>query len=173
VTDLVGTTSSWDARFGEQAPLMGWDEMRRLSARGVHFASHTATHLQLPTLSPTEMLTQETRAREALRRELGVDAYALAYPFGLSDPLTRTTMRRAGYEMAFTTTAMMATVWDDPMAIHRVEIYGSDTLDDITRKLGGPSPVNPIRKGIRGSRALRSQVELGLRSRVSGSTTEP
>src|SRR5438477_279294 len=44
VTDAAERTSRWDAAYGQAAPLMGWDEIRELSRRGVEFGSHTQTH---------------------------------------------------------------------------------------------------------------------------------
>ncbi|HWL42412.1 MAG TPA: polysaccharide deacetylase family protein [Ilumatobacter sp.] len=136
VADLAGTESSWDAHHGPPAALMDWNEIRHLHRNGVHFGTHSATHRQLTTLSPQEVVDQERRARARFASELGVDAVDLAYPFGDYDALVRAAARRVGYRSAVTTDPGLATVWDDPLAIPRVEVTGDTDLDEFVNLLG-------------------------------------
>jgi peptidoglycan/xylan/chitin deacetylase (PgdA/CDA1 family) len=156
VADLVGTAASWDSRFGDPASLMTWDELRMLQYNGIEIGSHTARHLALTGQSPTAVLADETRARKLLRRELGRDVTAVAYPFGMHDDLSDVTMRKVGYRTGFTTVSLSSTVWDNPMAIPRIDVNGDDSIEVFAQKLGAPSPVNPLRRAVRKARSLRT-----------------
>ena len=49
VTDKIGESNSWDSVYGEELPLLGWDDIRNLQDEGVDFGSHTASHPYLTT----------------------------------------------------------------------------------------------------------------------------
>ncbi len=154
VTDLVGTTSSWDARYGEPAELMGWDELRHLRRNGIEIGSHTASHRSLTSMRSHEILAQERRCRDTLSEELGSDITAMAYPYGMYDQRVTSLLRQAGYDMAVTTQGWLATVWHDPMLLPRVDVAGHDGIDVFAAKLGRRGGLNPIRRGVREVRGL-------------------
>lgn len=155
VADGVGTAATWDARYGEPAPLMDWHTLRYLQANGIEIASHTATHLDMTLLDARELIDQERRCRAVFREQLGVDPVALAYPFGQHDEVVETAARAAGYEMAVTTRGGLTTVWHDPMLLPRVDIDDNDLAESFERKLGRRGVLNPVRRTVRRVRALR------------------
>jgi peptidoglycan/xylan/chitin deacetylase (PgdA/CDA1 family) len=137
VTDEVGGENRWDAAFGETAPLLGWTEIRRLQAEGAEFGSHTATHPQLCSLSAEEVVREAARSRAVLRRQLGTDVTALAYPYGDQDPIVQHLVGACGYTYGLTTNWGPSDLADDPLALPRLEVEGLDSLDRFVEKIDG------------------------------------
>jgi peptidoglycan/xylan/chitin deacetylase (PgdA/CDA1 family)/GT2 family glycosyltransferase len=149
VSELVGKSSVWDRNLGDPMPLLDWPTIRRLQASGIEFGSHTGSHRALTTMAPRDALANEREARQTFEREIGRSITSLAYPFGDVDEVTRQAMRAAGYRIGLETSSGYATVWDDPMAIPRIEVTGSDDLASFIGKLGSNSPRNALRTGLR------------------------
>lgn len=146
VTDEVGGSAGWDERFGDPASLMSWDEIEFLQRSGIAFGSHTRVHDALTDLPAVQAVDNERRARSELRRRLGHEVTALAYPYGAHDASVRRSMRSVGYTLGLTSEPGFSTVWDDPMRIPRLEMAGGQDLDEFRARLAGPSPHNPIRR---------------------------
>lgn len=83
--------------------VLGWDELRRLAREGLAVAPHTRTHALLDRLDPAAVEDEILGAARALERELGAAAPALAYPCGSHSDAVVAYVRRAGFELAFTT----------------------------------------------------------------------
>lgn len=149
VPTLTGTTSTWDAHFGDTQPLMSWPTIRRLQERGIEFGSHSSAHHALTGVAPRDALVQESSARESLKRELGRSVHAIAYPFGDVDETMCQVMRQAGHRIGMTTDVGHATVWDDPMRLPRITVAGEDDLAAFEQKLGRTNPRNVVRQGVR------------------------
>lgn len=85
--------------------IMTWDQVRELSAAGMTIASHTHEHRVLESMAPAELAADLRGARDELRRELGIDSRAIAYPVGRSIaryPAVRAAVAEAGYDLGFT-----------------------------------------------------------------------
>lgn len=136
VTDRVGGTSDWDARYGEPAELLDWNELRRLVRAGVEIGSHTATHPRLSSLSPADVAREAARSRAAIIRELGVEPVAIAYPYGDVDGAVRRIAGGAGYAYGVTTEGRRAELHDDPLALPRIEVTDTFSAADLIGALG-------------------------------------
>ncbi|HEY0835570.1 MAG TPA: trifunctional glycosyltransferase/class I SAM-dependent methyltransferase/polysaccharide deacetylase [Azospirillum sp.] len=148
VTDAVGTTAAWDAPYGEPAPLLSWDDIRRLCGEGFAFAAHGASHRALTGLSARALLEDGARARRRLAAELQTPVTALAYPYGDEDGAVRVAMRQCGFDCGFSVRHGTATIWSDPMRLPRIEVSGHDDLDAFAAKLG----IAPAERGAPGPR---------------------
>ena len=161
VAELVGKSSDWDSDLGEPMALLDWPTIRRLRDGGIEFGSHTGRHRALTTVTPRDALANERAVRLTFAREIGRSVTSLAYPFGDVDEVTRQTMRAAGYRIGVETSSGHATVWDDPMAIPRIEVTGSDDLASFIAKLGPRSPRNGLRMGLGHLRSTARRVRGG------------
>jgi len=86
----------------QPSPMLGWDELRRLSGDGLTVASHTQTHPAIPTLTQEE-IEREVRGSQAdLRRELGEAVPMFSYPLGMADPRADDVLSATGVLAAFT-----------------------------------------------------------------------
>lgn len=131
VTGLMGQASHWmRSGLGLELPLMSWDTARALTAKGFQCGAHTVTHPRLPSLKPIQCRAELVDARKRLEDELGRPAVHLAYPFGSYDSRVRTVAAEAGYLTACSTRAGLSRSDDDPLALHRMTIYGHDSLFD-------------------------------------------
>lgn len=90
-------------RSARRAPVLGWDDLRRLAAEGLRLAPHSVSHAMLDRLGPDDLHDEIVGSRARLRAETGVDVAAFAYPSGQYDERVVTAVRDAGIQVAFTT----------------------------------------------------------------------
>jgi peptidoglycan/xylan/chitin deacetylase (PgdA/CDA1 family) len=158
VVDNVGTVSDWDGDVSEPLPLLDWPTIRKLQEAGIEFASHTGDHRSLTTLAPGEALVRERAARRRLEAELGRPVTSIAYPSGAVDEVARQAMRAAGHRIGLETAEGYASVWDDPMAVPRIEVTNSDDVASFVAKLGRSSRRNPLRRRLRQVKSAAGRV---------------
>jgi peptidoglycan/xylan/chitin deacetylase (PgdA/CDA1 family) len=133
---LVGGTNAWDEAYGEEVPLLGWDEIRTLRDEGAAFGAHSVSHAPLTALTPVEVEREAAGSRAALTRELGCAPEAFAYPYGDVDPAVRHIVGACGFTYGLTTVGRRARLDDDLLALPRIEVTGGDTFSEFVRKLG-------------------------------------
>jgi peptidoglycan/xylan/chitin deacetylase (PgdA/CDA1 family) len=121
VTDHVGGTNTWDARYTwHRLPHLPWGEVERWQARGFEFGSHTATHGRLTWLDDRRAAEELNRSRDTLVRRLGPPAgRAVAYPFGAWNDRIVRLAGAAGYELGFGG----VTGYGPPLTLPRVPVY--------------------------------------------------
>ncbi|HVC55301.1 MAG TPA: polysaccharide deacetylase family protein [Stellaceae bacterium] len=149
-TERVGGVADWDKTEGPPLELMDWDDLRSLEARGFLVASHTTAHRDLTKLADDEIERDSVEARATLRRELGHDVAAIAFPWGRHNARVRAALARGGYRLAVDVTPCLSTLSDDVGCLPRIEIFAEDGLDDFARKLprtlasvASPRPAKP------------------------------
>jgi peptidoglycan/xylan/chitin deacetylase (PgdA/CDA1 family) len=149
VTGLMGDTSRWMAGDGVELPLMSWDRARALVNAGFQCGVHTVTHPRLTSLEPATCRAELGEARRRLEDELGRPAVHLAYPFGDYDPAVQASAAEAGYVTACSTRAGLSEADDDLLALHRVTVYGHDSLLDFACRLRtGSAAVERLRRAL-------------------------
>jgi peptidoglycan/xylan/chitin deacetylase (PgdA/CDA1 family) len=142
VAGRMGETSRWMLpELGMELSLMTWDTARTLAAQGFQFGAHTVTHPRLAGLDPARCRTELTESRRQLEHELGRPTVHMAYPFGSYDRAAQVSAAEAGYVTACSTRAGLSTADDDLLALHRVSIYGHDSLFDFVSRLRTGSAV--------------------------------
>ncbi|HWL42413.1 MAG TPA: trifunctional glycosyltransferase/class I SAM-dependent methyltransferase/polysaccharide deacetylase [Ilumatobacter sp.] len=147
VAEAPGTGSSIDSERVGPGDLMGWGELRHLHRNGVHIGSLSAAGRALTALTPDELVDQEHRGRAAFERELGLAVVDLAYPLGAAGDIVRHAVWHAGYHTAVTTQPGWATIWDDPLAIPRLDITGDTDLDSFVAGLGTSDERHRVGRG--------------------------
>lgn len=118
-----------------QSEVLGWDELRVLSAEGVQMASHSRTHPLLTRISSSDLIDEVRGAREDLGRHLHQGAYptVFAYPGGRHDERTTTALSELGVEVAFTTQRGTNRVGHtDPLRTRRINV-GARSHSDLIR----------------------------------------
>jgi peptidoglycan/xylan/chitin deacetylase (PgdA/CDA1 family) len=136
VADRVGRTNSWDSVYGEEIPLLGWEDIRLLQDEGVEFGSHSVSHPFLTALSAEGIVREGARSRAILGRELGKMVKAFAYPYGDVDRVVQHCIGACGYIFGLTTRGYLSQFYDPLLALPRIEVCGSDRIKDFIRKLG-------------------------------------
>jgi peptidoglycan/xylan/chitin deacetylase (PgdA/CDA1 family) len=112
-------------------------QIRSLINAGWEIDSHTLTHPDLTTLDDTTLRHELVQSRRELRERFGVKADFLAYPAGRYDARVEAATRAAGYKAATTVDPGIARGRDDPFALKRVRVNGSDTAVTLLAKLRG------------------------------------
>lgn len=138
VVQKVGLVNDWD-RDGELAgrPLMGWDQVKELSKKGVRFGSHGATHVDLRKLGNQDLEREIRGSRQTLEDKLGTSVADFCYPYGLFDEQTIAQVKRAGYSRAFTSCDSIWQGFGNPLRTRRIEIKGTDPEWLVSAKLSG------------------------------------
>ncbi len=142
VAGLAGATSRWlGAELGFELPLMSWETIRGLAAEGFGCGAHTMSHPRLAGLEPGRCRVELVEARRRLEAELGAPVVHLAYPYGAYDRNVQSAARAAGYGTACATRPGLSPADDDLLALHRVSVYGHESLLDFASRLGTGMPL--------------------------------
>jgi peptidoglycan/xylan/chitin deacetylase (PgdA/CDA1 family) len=121
ITDYAGRLNRWDVAYGgRRFAHLAWRDMRRWQARGITFASHTATHPRLTWMSERDVAREMTSSRIAITQALDVSPVAISYPFGAQGARERTLAGIAGYRCGV---GLAGVGGADVMAIERLPVY--------------------------------------------------
>ena len=136
VAGLMGDTIRWLLpELGIELPLIGWDTARMLVRDGFQCGAHTLSHPRLAGLDGAQRRAELVDARNRLENELGRAVIHLAYPYGSFDHDVRNAAAEAGYVTACSTLPGLSRADDDLLALHRVTVYGHDSLIDFASRL--------------------------------------
>ena len=86
-------------RNGDRTPLLSWDEISEIKARGFSIGSHTVTHPNLLSLQAESLMRELIDSRAAIA-ELGETFIPFAYPGGTFRQRERDAVEHAGYDCA-------------------------------------------------------------------------
>lgn len=105
-----------------QPGYMTWDNLFDLEHSGMEIGSHTANHIPLTTLTPTEQ-RDELRLSKLLLEWRGMGTiYSFSYPNGAYDDSIVTMLAEENYLTAVTGEAGLNTFETNPYRLHRVNI---------------------------------------------------
>src|SRR5581483_9871331 len=84
VAGFCGRTNRWPGQNPDvpELPLMDWDEIREISARGFEIGAHTTHHPDLKKLSREEALSEMQDCKSQIENRLGIAVTQFAYPYG-------------------------------------------------------------------------------------------
>ena len=134
-TDHVGGRAEWDAPHGAPAPLVTWDEVKALSAEGVQFGAHGASHRRLTRLDADSRSSELSRCRQKIAEATGRSITSFCYPYGDHNADARQAVASAGFEHAVITALNDGS---DQFALPRIEVEGSGSLEDFYAALPAP-----------------------------------
>ncbi|MBD2069390.1 glycosyltransferase [Leptolyngbya sp. FACHB-671] len=135
VANLVGKTNLWDQAYGEEIPLLEWQQIRQLESEGVEFGSHSANHHPLTTIPYEAVIREGICSRMILERELGHLVKTFAYPHGAEDRVIQHLIGACGYSFGLSCRSGLCGLQEPLLALPRIEITGSDKLRDFVAKL--------------------------------------
>jgi peptidoglycan/xylan/chitin deacetylase (PgdA/CDA1 family) len=119
--------------FPRQRVFLDWDQIREMSAGGIAFGSHGATHRLLPGLSAADMCAEIAGSMQRLHQELESPLPVFCYPNGDHDDAVVGHVQASGYRAAVSTVAG-AEVWDQPdrFRLRRIGVH-NDVSADVPR----------------------------------------
>ncbi|WP_181871435.1 polysaccharide deacetylase family protein [Sphaerisporangium album] len=142
-TATVFLTSGWVDDAGPDAAgkpldrMLSWSQAREAASCGVEIAGHSHSHPQLDQL-PDAVLRQELRRNKGLLEDkVGRLVATMAYPYGYSSARVRREVRKAGYWAACAVANTLAGDSDDVMALPRLTVGRSTTMDRFRRAVEG------------------------------------
>ena len=136
VADSVGRTNEWDQYYGQERPLLGWEEIRKLQKEGIAFGSHSLSHRPLTDLPIQEVVREAARSKTLLERGLEARIRTFAYPYGASDEVIHRLVGACGYTFGLTCRSGPSQFRDSHLALPRIEIKGYDGLQEFAAKVG-------------------------------------
>ena len=121
ITEYAGRLNRWDVAYGgRRFAHLAWRDMRRWQARGITFASHTATHPRLTWMSERDVARELTSSRVAITHALDVSPAAISYPFGAQGARERALAETTGYRCGV---GLAGVDGLDIMALERLPVY--------------------------------------------------
>lgn len=122
-------------QIGQGSAYLTWDMLAEMVRSGlVDVQAHTQSHPNFNTerarRAPdayARYITHEIAdSRAAIQTHLGLNAYLLAWPFGLHDATLEQTAASAGYRAAFALGSMAITAGSPDYALPRYQVYETD-----------------------------------------------
>lgn len=125
VTDAVGRTNAWGGSGDPGVPvlpLMDWDSLARLGARGFAIGAHTRTHRRLTRVDASELHDELAGAARVIEQRIGHAPAGIAYPYGVVTPES-VRLVRARYAWGCTTELRAFSRAEDPTRLPRLDTY--------------------------------------------------
>lgn len=114
------------------------DEMvASMIERGWELGAHTISHPDLTQLDPSQLRREVDGSRRILADRFGAPVDSFAYPAGSYDDTVLAAVDRAGYSSAVTVEPGLDEADDDPLALPRIRIEGTDGVAGLRAKLTG------------------------------------
>lgn len=137
-TAFVGETSRWLQREGEAGrPMLTWEQLSDISARGVECGAHGHTHSALDAMSARQARQEILRPRQILEDKLACRISGFAYPFGYYSQAVRQIVRDCGYSSACAVRYALSSTGDDPFALARLIVTRNMDIGGFARLLEG------------------------------------
>lgn len=124
VTDYCGALNAWPGQSPavERRPLLGWAEVRAMSAAGIAFGSHTRTHPDLSSMTQQGIESELLGSKQAIEDAIGRPVDAFAYPYGVTNQRVRR-LAQTHFALACSTTLGYVRLHSDPFALERIDMY--------------------------------------------------
>lgn len=106
---------------------MNWAQIRTLDRDGMEIGVHTIHHLDLTTLTASQLWQEVYQSKRQIEKHIGRPAVVFAYPSGAFDSLVLDDVRRTGYLAAVSTLPGTLHAQSTIDYLFRVEILNSDT----------------------------------------------
>jgi peptidoglycan/xylan/chitin deacetylase (PgdA/CDA1 family) len=130
---------------GHPRNFMTWDDVRDLAAHGVAIGSHSWDHPYLTkppanVTAPAEYaawLDKELiTSKETIEKEIGLQVYAFATPFGALDGIVQRRIAAAGYSLSFNIYGSENDLKSNPLYLNRILVVAKDSPEGLAKRLG-------------------------------------
>jgi peptidoglycan/xylan/chitin deacetylase (PgdA/CDA1 family) len=152
VSGYCGRDNNWPGQGAVPAlPLMDWDELVEIAARGVEVGGHSVHHPDLSKISPHDAAREMAQCNSQIEEHVGKAVLSFAYPYGRMPQQVR-----PDCEVACGTRLSFVQPWNNPLYLPRLDAYylrGGPQVGSIL------SPVSRTYFGARGIlRSLREHL---------------
>ena len=148
VTARIGSSSAWNEAKGlTTLKLMDAEQIQHWAGEGIEFGSHGRTHVNLTTLSDSQLAEEVRRKCRRSCRFAGVRTLSFAYPFGAYNLRVRQCVQRV-VDMALTTESGLSGFRTDPFMLYRTAIQPRDNMPSFACRIRfGKLPSEFLRHG--------------------------
>lgn len=112
-------------------------QIQQLDRAEMDVGDHTAHHVDLRLLTPSELQAETAGSRKTLEAVLGHPVYFFAYPFGAFNDRVVQAVHDAGFTMAYTTAGGTTESTTSPLTMPRIHIGRSEDPSGLLSVLGG------------------------------------
>jgi peptidoglycan/xylan/chitin deacetylase (PgdA/CDA1 family) len=119
----------------EKKASMNAQQLRELSTKGIEIGSHSVSHTDLNTLNQAQLDYEIVDSKKIIEDTLGIAVKSFAYPYGRYSDKVVETVAKAGYEVACTTRSGWALASSNALTVHRLTVFGTDSLAVFKRNL--------------------------------------
>ena len=112
-------------------------QIRELDHAGMDVGDHTAHHVDLRLLTPSQLQAETAGSRETLEAVLGHPVYFFAYPYGDFNDQVIQAVHNAGFTMAYTTAGGTTESSAAPLTMPRIHVGRSEDPTGLLSVLGG------------------------------------
>jgi len=141
--NFVGGRAEWDRDHGQPARLMDWAQIVELRAAGVEFGAHGFAHRRPWEMTLAEFTEDSSKAKRLLEDRLGERVAGYCYPYAAARPEQQAAIRDTGYDYAVCGLGGNPPDRTNRHYIPRIEVFGSETMDDFIGKLPPSTPAEP------------------------------
>ena len=136
VSGLVGKKNEWmNGRGFSERHLMSWEQARELDRHGITLGAHTVNHVRLPNVDHAIARRELKDCKRMIEDQLGKEICHFAYPYGLLNESIRDLVSEAGFRTACSTRPGPNTRSTDLLILKRIEVYGTDSVAQVVRKM--------------------------------------
>jgi peptidoglycan/xylan/chitin deacetylase (PgdA/CDA1 family) len=122
---------------------MSWKQLKEMVENGFDVQSHTHSYQSLTMIKENEsfktyfdFLVQDIEdSKMAIHHHLNLDCRYLAYPYGETNPLVISLVKKLGYRAAFTLNHGSTPFFANPYTIGRSIIYGDSDMNEFIEKI--------------------------------------
>lgn len=132
---MVGTFFVITGRTSEPG-FLNDDQIRELDRAGMDVGDHTAHHVDLTQITPSQLQTETAGSRRALQAILGHPVYSFAYPFGAENASVVSAVSAAGFSLAYTTAGGVTESTTAPLTMPRIHVGRDETAAGLIGLLG-------------------------------------
>lgn len=115
---------------------LGWDQLKEMEESGlVDIESHTVNHVDLKTLSPSQVKKELKTSRLTLESHLHKPVEIFCYPGGKFNNKIMNLLKETGYTMSFTTRPGFANYTKQgPLQLHRIRVFPDHSFVPIVKE---------------------------------------
>ena len=148
VAGKLGRENDWEHDYTPRPrlKLMGPEDLREVSRRGMEVGAHGTSHIRLASLGPEQLEEEVKDTRGLLSEVLGEEVEGFSYPYGSFDGAALEAVRRAGYTYACA--APLQVDWNQ-YALPRIPVADDDHVLRFTAKVSMYRQYSTARRSIR------------------------
>ncbi|MBT3251811.1 MAG: polysaccharide deacetylase family protein [Candidatus Marinimicrobia bacterium] len=150
----TGSHNVWDTEIGYPLiDILNWSELREMSNEQlVTVGSHGINHISHGHLENDDDYNEIYKSKQLIEENLESEVRYYSYPYGQLRDIGQHTVRnlkKAGYKAALSTIWSKRNSQNNIYRLNRLEILGTDTLDQFISKLDSGYPLKYFRQLIK------------------------